>query len=298
MKNGSSVKIVMPLLFCGLIIAMAGCKRMENAKAPGERVLVSSDYEAKAEAPASAPKGSALEDETGKVLSAGANIERMLIAKVALTVEVKDIKNNVRRAEQLASQFGGYVSDSRIYTEESSSSATLTLMIPIKSLDLAVAKMRELGKVRYEQKSTEDVTRQFIDNEARIKNLQKEEEALAALLKRTGKLSDILEVEQELARVRTEIDQIQGEQRYLKHQSSFSTVTLNLTTRPEPVKYEGSPLKVAFFNAWHAFRVALHGLAVIGIYAVFFVPLIIFVGFILYLVFKLLGKLPGKKKTG
>ncbi len=253
------------------------------------RPMVMAEKAAYDEAPAPMP-GSTGSGMPMEKTGSGAITERMLIAKVALTVEVKDIKSDVRKAEQIATQFGGYVSGSRIYTEETGSSATLTLMIPINNLDKAVEKIRELGKVRFEQKSTEDVTRQFIDNEARIKNLSKEEEALAALLKRTGKLSDILEVEQELARVRTEIDQIQGEQRYLRQQTSYSTVTLSLTTKPEPPKYEGSPLKIAFFNAWHSFLNTLHGLAVIGMYALFYVPLLLIGFFILRFIIRRIRK--------
>jgi hypothetical protein len=301
MKSKLICAAVILSLFSVLAISVGGCQKAaerakEVSRKDGLRTLAYADGGAapEAAAPAEAPGSGGENFKLGAIDhsdAAGQPVtERMLIAKVALTVEVKDLKSDVRKAEQIAAQFGGYISESRIYTEETSSSATLTLMIPIKNLDKAVAKIRELGKVRYEQKSTEDVTRQFIDNEARIKNLSKEEEALAALLKRTGKLSDILEVEQELARVRTEIDQIQGQQRYLRHQSSFSTVTLSLTTKPEPPKYEGSPLKIAFFNAWHSFLNTIHGLAVLGIYALFYGPLLLIGFFILRFIIRRMRK--------
>jgi len=267
MSAKSMAAILGLVIAYGSVISAAGCGRKEQARAPMSRYL------AKTEAPAPTEA-----DESGSVAdkAAGTAItERKLIARVTLTLEVEDLKDRVSRAEAIAKEFGGYLSDSQIYQEEVSQRASLTLMIPFNNLDQAVSKIRELGKVRFEQKSTEDVTRQFIDSQARINNLKKEEDALAALLNRTGKLSDILEVEQELARVRTEIDQIQGELRYLEHQTTYSTVTLSLSTKPEPIQYEGSPLKNAFFNAWHSFRAAIHGLAVFAIYALFFVPLIL-----------------------
>ncbi len=275
----------------GMIVSVLGCDQGNQARGPISRYL------AKAAAPAPAAEDSAgsagMPMEAEKSADKGngtAVMERKLIARVSLTLEVKDLKVQVLKAETIAKEEGGYLSDSQIYQEETSERASLTLMIPFTKLDQAVVKIRELGKVRFEQKSTEDVTRQFIDSQARVNNLQKEEAALSELLKRTGKLSDILEVENELSRVRTEIEQIQGELRYLEHLTSYSTVTLSLETRPEPEQYESSPLKNAFIRAWHSFRATVHGIAVLLIYGVFYLPLLLAGYFILKLIVRKLWK--------
>jgi len=295
MKSHKLKMLFSLVLVLGLIITVAECQRNES-RAPFTLVAKHAREKDFASEPSS---GSVDADEAiDKPISAQIS-ERKLIARISLTLEVEKIKDPVIKAEGIAKEFGGYVSDSRIYQEETSESATLVLMIPIQNLDRALAKLRELGKVRYEQKTTEDVTRQFIDSQARIKNLQREEEALARLLERSGKLADILEVERELARVRTEIDQIQGELRFLEHQTSYSTLTLNLSTKPLPPQYEAGSLKNSFIRAWRAFRATLHGLVVLAIYALFFVPLIIVLIAIIYFIIKLLKRLiRGKRASG
>jgi hypothetical protein len=89
--------------------------------------------------------------------------------------------------------------------------------------------LQSLGKVLERQVTAEDVTEEFVDSQARLRNLKKTEERLVAHLSRTGKLSDTLLVEKELTRVRQEIEQIEGRLRFLSHRIAFSTITLTLS---------------------------------------------------------------------
>jgi hypothetical protein len=84
--------------------------------------------------------------------------------------------------------------------------------------------------VENETQSGEEVTQQHADLMARLKNSQETEQRLQAILtQRTGKMSDVLEVEQEIARVREEIERMEAEQKSLEHRVDFAAVNLQLT---------------------------------------------------------------------
>ena len=96
-----------------------------------------------------------------------------------------------------------------------------------KKLIPAIADLKALGRVEKETRSGEEVTQQHADLVARLKNSRATEQRLQAILEqRTGKISDVLAVEQEIARVRGEIEQMEAEQKSLEHRVDFATVNL------------------------------------------------------------------------
>jgi chromosome segregation ATPase len=87
-----------------------------------------------------------------------------------------------------------------------------------------------LGRVDSESQSGEEVTQQHTDLLARLKTSRETEERFRAILaQRTGKLADVLQVEEEIARVRGDIERMEAEQKDLEHRVSFATVELQLT---------------------------------------------------------------------
>jgi hypothetical protein len=95
---------------------------------------------------------------------------------------------------------------------------------------LAAADLKTLGRVENESQSGEEVTQQHADLVARLKNSRETEQRLQAiLLQRTGKISDVLAVEQEIARVRGEIEQMGAEQKSLEHRVNFATIELQIS---------------------------------------------------------------------
>ena len=79
---------------------------------------------------------------------------------------------------------------------------------------------------------TEDVTKAYFDTDARLKNARVMEQRLIDMLKtKTGKVSDLLQVEKELGRVREEIEKMQGELKYWDSQVQFATVTISLAEK-------------------------------------------------------------------
>jgi len=114
-----------------------------------------------------------------------------------------------------------------------------TLRVPSDQLDPTVAEIRKLGRVESESQSGEEVTKQYVDLDARLTNARNTEQRLTALLHdRSGKMTDVLAVEKEIDRVRGEIEQMEAEKKTLVNRVDFAT--LNVTLR-EASKAQLSP---------------------------------------------------------
>src|SRR5881392_3897641 len=100
------------------------------------------------------------------------------------------------------------------------------------NLDRFLGKLRGLGELKNQSISTEDVTKAYFDTDSRLKNARVMEQRLIDMLKtKTGKVSDLLQVEKELGRVREEIEKMQGELKYWDSQVQFATVTISLAEK-------------------------------------------------------------------
>jgi hypothetical protein len=107
---------------------------------------------------------------------------------------------------------------------------TATLRVPADQLDATLAELKTLGRVESESQSGQDVTAQYVDLQARLANARNTEQRLTDLLRnRTGKLSDVLEVEQEVDRVRGEIEQMEAERKNMSNQVTFATLNATIT---------------------------------------------------------------------
>ena len=106
------------------------------------------------------------------------------------------------------------------------------LRVPVDQFESLVQKVVALGELERNTRTSQDVTEQFYDIEARIKNKKAEEKSLTKILdERTGKLEDVLKIETELSRVRGEIEQLEGKIRVLENLSSLATLTLSVRER-------------------------------------------------------------------
>ncbi len=155
----------------------------------------------------------------------------MIIRTAQLALITKDFDNARSAIEALLKRHHGYVGDLKVGGSTGSGrSLTATLRVPADQLDASLAEMKTLGRVESESQSGEDVTSQFVDLQARLANSRNTEQRLKDLLRqRTGELSDVLEVEQEVARVRGEIEQMEAERKNMSNQVSFATLNATIT---------------------------------------------------------------------
>jgi hypothetical protein len=166
-----------------------------------------------------------------------AGIESAMIIRTGhANIEIDSLETAIVAARALATRVGGYVANTAIQSGRNQyRSATIEIKLPADRFDAALDGLSPLGKVEGVNVSTEDVGEEFTDLSARAANAHRLEARLIELIaSRTGKLSDVLEIERELARVREEIERMEGRMRYLKSRAAVSTLTLNIH-EPAPI---------------------------------------------------------------
>jgi len=151
--------------------------------------------------------------------------DHMVIWRADLTIEVWNVSNAVSQAVALATQSQGQVEGTSYSSEES---ASLRIRVPSKSLRDTVGLLEHLGTVIYKNVAAEDVTEQYIDVEARLKNKIVLRDRLKQLLDKTTDVKDILAIETELNRVQGDIDSMEGRIKSLKGQVDLATIDLRL----------------------------------------------------------------------
>ena len=155
---------------------------------------------------------------------------RKLIRNAAIELEIASFDDAVQKITAFANEERGYVATT---SSEKQANGKLKGEILVKvlpeNLDHFLQKIRGIGDLKNQTLGTEDVTKAYFDTDARLKNAHVMEQRLIDMLKtKTGKVSDLLQVEKELGRVREEIEKMQGELKYWDSQVQFATVTISL----------------------------------------------------------------------
>jgi uncharacterized coiled-coil protein SlyX len=158
---------------------------------------------------------------------------RQVIYQATLVLHVEDFGVAEKKIGQLIKETGGYVAQFR---EDRPSGAQRggrwTVRIPVPQFDHFLAEAGKLGVSDHREVKSEDVSEQFVDLEARLKNKQQLEARLLEIVaKRAGEIKDIIAVEAELARVREEVERMQGKLRYLTDRVALTTVEISAYER-------------------------------------------------------------------
>ncbi|MDQ2767615.1 MAG: DUF4349 domain-containing protein [Gemmatimonadota bacterium] len=184
-------------------------------------------------------------------------VSSMIIRTGQASIEVDSLERGIRAVRSLAGRVGGYVANSSIAAgNEQTHTATLEIKIPSARFDDAISGLQPIGQLESVSVSAEDVGEEFVDVAARATNGRKLEQRLIDILgTRTGKLSDVLSVERELARVREDIERQEGRMRYLRTRASLSTLSVTVHEKAPVVAGTGSGgvLAEAFRQAWRNF---------------------------------------------
>jgi hypothetical protein len=156
---------------------------------------------------------------------------RSVIRTARLAVEVDRYDAGVRRLLDIAEGAGGFIADSSYGEADGRPQGEFTLRVPAARFGAAVKDVEAIGIVRQRQISAQDVTEEFVDLEARQRNLERHEHQLLSFMDRAAKVADLLAIEQELSRVRGQIEQIAGRLRYLSHNVEMASITVALSER-------------------------------------------------------------------
>ncbi|MGD0921649.1 MAG: DUF4349 domain-containing protein [Terriglobia bacterium] len=168
--------------------------------------------------------------EEAKAPSLPATTGRFITYQVTMTVEVKEFDSAKDRLRQIVDAEGGYTAQANfVETPDQPRRANLVLRVPTARLATILNQVRALGRVKEEHLSSEEVTEQVVDLEARLHNARATEQRLIAVLNtRAGRVTDILEVEREIARTRQEIERMEAQRQNLLRRVELATVTLTL----------------------------------------------------------------------
>ncbi|MBI3975385.1 MAG: DUF4349 domain-containing protein [Armatimonadetes bacterium] len=152
---------------------------------------------------------------------------RQIIRTATLEVEVVAFEDGSKALVRIAEAAGGFVSDSNVSQEEPPR-GTFILRVPAFRFAEVLEQIDALGKVTGRHVRGEDVTEEFVDLRARIRNLEHHERQLITFMERATRVADLLAIEQELSRVRGEIEQLTGRLRFLGNRVQMSTIQVTL----------------------------------------------------------------------
>ena len=226
-----------PILWFGALVASAVLTSCASAPQPS----------ATSGAPASAPLSEASsQNAVGKMADTSASAlisqsrsasalpqgsQPQLIKTATLQITVKSVATGIEQVKAIAQQQQGDLLDLRdeIPTDsDSHRTASAQIRVPQAKLDAALQSLKALGSLDRQSITAEDVSTQLVDSQARLKNLRKTETTLLEIMGRSGGVSDVLKVAQELSNVRNQVEQITAQLTALQNQVAYSSIQLNL----------------------------------------------------------------------
>jgi PKD repeat protein len=230
--------IVLPALILVAIVS-AGCGAMGEAPSQGESAAFppGADYATDEGGAATAP---AVPQEERPAVSGGTGAgsdmdistdatDRLVVRNGSMEIVVEDVNDAAGSLGRIAATYGGHVVSSSIYEDNGRTFGSVVIRVDADSFDTAIAAIRSLSvEVVRENTSATDVTEEYVDLNARVRNLQRTEEQLLQLLEQAGSVEELLEVQRELSDVRGQIEQLEGRIRYLEQTSAMSLIEVYL----------------------------------------------------------------------
>jgi hypothetical protein len=210
------------------------------------------------ESPSTAVSQSALQSESGGLRSTkpsesaetgigerGEPRERMIIKVGNLTVLTKEPRAAFDRAIEIARELGGYT----LSSSHTDSRSSVTVRVPASRFEEALGKLGALGKVSRREITGTDATSEYLDLSIRLQNAEKTRLRYLDLLAKAQSVPETLQVERELERITTLVEQLRGQTNLIKNQVSLSTVNLAFETPTRP-----GPIGWIFYGLFHAVK--------------------------------------------
>jgi hypothetical protein len=157
---------------------------------------------------------------------------RMIVKNADVRLMVKDTDVAIDRATQIVGDAGGYIVSSRVWYQDYYSNnlkyAAITIGVPVDEFEHTLVRLRELAvRVVDETAAGDDVTEQYVDLQSQLTNLESTRARIQDFLKDAKTIDEALRINQELANIEAQIEQIKGRMNYLNDRSAYSTITIN-----------------------------------------------------------------------
>jgi hypothetical protein len=225
---------------------------------------------------------------------------RMIIKNADVRLMVKDTDVAIDRATQIIGDAGGYIVSSRVWYQDYYGNnlkyAAITIGIPVDEFERTLVKLRDLAvRVVDEVASGDDVTEQYVDLQSQLTNLEATRARIQEFLQDAKTVDEALRINQELANIEAQVEQIKGRMNYLNDRSAYSTITINFEPEfpiltPTPIPWKPGD---TFDEAKSTVTVAYQGIADFLIWVgVVIVPILLPIGLILWAISKLMNRKP------
>lgn len=288
------------LVLLSLALLVAGCASRAPGAAEGTRTsrgLVPPAAPTLAPAATMAPMAAygapALDAIQPEALALAYEAERKIIRTATLQLRVQETEKTVATIKDLVQAQGGYVANASVWREGALQRAYLSVRVPADRMEAVLAQVRKLAvQVEREETGGQDVTEEFVDLEAQLRNLEAAEkelrELLATVREKTGKAEDVMAVYRELTNIRGQIDRLRGRQQYLTRMTEMATINLQLYERgAEPISQPGWQPLQTLRNALSALVKICKGLVDLAIWGVALSPLVIVPALLLWALWRL-----------
>jgi hypothetical protein len=235
-KSASWMAAAGAAFLIAVVLAVPNLKRSAEVRAPHALASEPIQYYT-AGVTRAKPEASPVPADALKVSTAlqdlAAPVERRIVRTSSLEMLVQHPAEVADKIAALADGMGGYLVTSD-GGGQNASAATLTIRVPAARFEEARAAIRKLGlRVETEKIEAQDVTRQYVDQDANLRNLRAEEAGYLAILKQATTVKDLLAVSERLSEVRGQIEQQQAEFNALSRQTETVAITIALRTEAE-----------------------------------------------------------------
>jgi len=213
----------------------------------------------------------------------------MIVYNGSLEVKVSRLKEAADKALKLIEQYQGYMSNMQEYHYETSQSVSITARVPAVKVIQFAEEVKKLGEVISSRLTGDEVTEEYFDLKARLEALRISETRLKEMLSRSGKLSDLLEIERELSNKQSQVNQVIGRMKYLEDRSAMATMDISLVTEapPPPPSIQFSwDISETFSAAWTRLKYSLRSLVQMLIWIVVYIPIWGVIAIILWLIWR------------
>lgn len=221
----------------------------------------------------------------------GSALGRFVVREAEVTLECGDYRRAAAEIQRKISDYGGYVAEADISDLRGSSAprfASLTVLVPEQRLQSFLSDLAAVGgveRVASQRLLSRDVTEETIDLAARRRALEATEQRMLDLLNRAQTIDEVLRVEQEPARVRTELEQLAERARYLERRTTFAEVRLSLVPTTEATEPSlGQTARQAWQTSLALLRIVLRRTVWISV-ALWWIWCILIVAFLVLAVF-------------
>ena len=242
------------LTACGRAAAPTPLVQSERAGAP-----VAPETLSQAPMQAPAPASDTISNAAGSN-STAAGIERLVIQNADLSIVVADPAAKMKSIEQMAENLKGYVVSSNLYQTNTSTNVKvpegqITIRVPVESLDEALDTIKsDVIEVQSENRSGQDVTKDYVDLQSRLKNLEATEAQLVKIMQDANKTEDVLNVFNQLTSIREQIEVVKGQIQYYEESAALSAINVRVIAEEsvQPIEVSGWKITGTARNAFQS----------------------------------------------